>query len=166
MEYRNAKVKWSYAARVPMQRLGKMIRVWAKVDALRLLCVVWSEELCVEFCARLLGIDQPRVSRGFGELYRVGLVRRRREGKYVFYQRRVGRLHPVYGHFVTMTKMLAGRTMQVEWDRGAMARARSRQGECWRRVAGLPWPREDKRRSEGRGSVGGVEPGVSRPFRT
>lgn len=130
---------WSYAAVVQTEETARLIRVLGRPIPLRLLNMVWSEPLCVEFCTHVMGLTQPKVSRGFGELYRLGLVRVRQEGRYRFYWRVNRGMHPVYANFMRMARAVAKDSVQVADDRDQVVLA-------WRGVlelGDLPWPRRD-----------------------
>lgn len=132
---------WSPLMGAVLEEVTALIRVLGKAVPLRLLCLVWTEELCVEFCARVTGVDEAQVSRGFGELWEAGAVRRRPEGRWVFYQRVRGRAHPVLWQFLRLTRSMGLGTLEVRQDRRLVEQMR--RGEGGEKVADLPWPKRD-----------------------
>ncbi len=146
--YRLVRQLWKYEETVPVADLGKVIRVLGREVPLRLLCLVWHEELCVEFCVRMLIVEEPQVSRAFKDLWKKGLLTRREEGRFVFYRRIDRVLHPAYEGVMEIAWKLACATEQVELDRSVLEEARKRRGVWWRAVKDLPWPKEDERLRE------------------
>lgn len=135
-----AQRKWSYAASIPTETAAGLIRVLGKPDAMRMLCLVWNQPLCVEFCTRVARMSRSRVSRGFRELYGVGLVRMRQEGRYRFYWRVTRGMHPVFANFMRLAKWVAWHSSEVALDRSCLGHAK----RGWIEVSDLPWPKEDE----------------------
>ncbi len=130
-----------YAAEV--EEVANLIGVLGKSVPLRLLCLVWGEQLCAEFCARVIEVDEGQVSRGFKELWELGLLIRRPEGHRWFYQRRKGKLHPVFWQFCRLARTMGMGSLEVRRDQ-RLVRKMSR-GEGAELVADLPWPKRDGR---------------------
>jgi ArsR family transcriptional regulator len=61
------------------------LRILANEDRLLLLCQLTEGERCVSDLESLTGIGQPTLSQQLGVLRSEGLVKPRRDGKYVFY---------------------------------------------------------------------------------
>src|ERR1700759_5278701 len=53
---------------------------------LRLLNLMGDQEICVCYLVEILGSPQPKISRHLAYLRRAGIVRARREGKWMHYQ--------------------------------------------------------------------------------
>lgn len=62
-----------------------LMRVLANEDRLLLLCQLSQGEKSVSELEQLTGIQQPTLSQQLGVLRTEGLVRQRREGKFMFY---------------------------------------------------------------------------------
>lgn len=136
-----AKNRWSYARRPGAEEVAGLIRVLGNPIRLRLLCLVWREPLCVEFCSRLTYLSEPRVSLGFRQLYEAGLVRMRREGRYRFYWRVNRRMSGAYRYVMQMAWMAGRESAEVREDERQLELALKGEGYL---VAGdLPWPRRD-----------------------
>ena len=71
------------AARFDLERL---FRALADRTRLRLLNLMFDEEICVCFLVEVLGAHQPKISRHLAYLRRAGLVAARREGKWMHYR--------------------------------------------------------------------------------
>ncbi|HZL84090.1 MAG TPA: metalloregulator ArsR/SmtB family transcription factor [Candidatus Krumholzibacteria bacterium] len=65
--------------------LAGLFKALADPSRLRLLRLLDGTELRVQELVEVLGLAQPTVSRHLGILYRAGLLRRRREGGWLFY---------------------------------------------------------------------------------
>jgi ArsR family transcriptional regulator len=55
-------------------------------NRLRLINLMWEDEVCVCFFVEILKMPQPRVSRHLAYLRRAGVVAARREGKWMHYR--------------------------------------------------------------------------------
>ncbi len=60
-------------------------RALADRTRLRLLSLMLSDEICVCFLVEVIGPNQPKISRHLAYLRRAGLVKARREGKWIHY---------------------------------------------------------------------------------
>lgn len=63
-----------------------LFRALADRTRLRLLNLIGDDEVCVCFFVAVLGTNQPMISRHLAYLRRAGLVRGRREGKWMHYR--------------------------------------------------------------------------------
>lgn len=60
-------------------------RALADRTRLRLLSLIARDEICVCFFVAVIGTNQPKISRHLAYLRRAGLVKARREGKWMHY---------------------------------------------------------------------------------
>jgi ArsR family transcriptional regulator len=63
-----------------------LFRALADRTRLRLLNLLGDDEVCVCFLVEVLGISQPKVSRHLAYLKRAGIVKSRRDGKWMHYR--------------------------------------------------------------------------------
>ncbi|MGI8811816.1 MAG: ArsR/SmtB family transcription factor [Pyrinomonadaceae bacterium] len=70
---------------VPLGRLEAFFMALADKTRLRLLNLMGSEEICVCFFTDVLGDSQPKISRHLAYLRNAGLVKARRDGKWMHY---------------------------------------------------------------------------------
>lgn len=127
---------------VEVDEVAGLIRVLGRPIPLRLLNLVWSEALCVEFCARVLEVDAAQISRDMNDLWQLGLLMRWQQGHWVFHQRARGRLHPVFWQFLRLARTMALGSKEVSEDRHKVETMR--RGEGAELVADLPWPKQRK----------------------
>lgn len=66
-------------------RLDQLFSALADPTRLRLLNLLARGEICVCYFVAILGVTQPKISRHLAYLRRAGIVRARREGKWVHY---------------------------------------------------------------------------------
>src|SRR5579863_10348558 len=66
--------------------LDVLFRALADPTRLRLLNLIADREICVCYFVEILGMSQPKVSRHLAYLRKAGLVRARREGKWMHYR--------------------------------------------------------------------------------
>ena len=74
------------ATRTPTERLVPLFAALADRTRLRLLHLIDVREVCVCYFVEILGLSQPKISRHLAYLRRAGLVRARREGKWMHYR--------------------------------------------------------------------------------
>ncbi len=102
------------ALRASAGRAAGFMRLLANEDRLLLLCQLIEGERCVSELESLTGIEQPTLSQQLGILRVDGLVKTRREGKYVYYaigDPRVGAmLSALHGMFCCHQKNRKGRS--------------------------------------------------------
>jgi len=65
--------------------LALFFRALADRTRLRLLNLIGDQEVCVCFFVEILGTNQPKISRHLAYLRRAGIVKTRREGKWMHY---------------------------------------------------------------------------------
>ncbi len=68
--------------------IDQFFRALADATRLRLLNLMAGREVCVCYFVEILGVSQPKISRHLAYLRRAGLVRARREGKWMHYRLR------------------------------------------------------------------------------
>ncbi|MCV4655760.1 metalloregulator ArsR/SmtB family transcription factor, partial [Escherichia coli] len=68
-----------------LEKLEKLFLALSDRTRLRLLNLMRNGEICVCFFTEVLGESQPKVSRHLAYLRNAGLVKARREGKWVHY---------------------------------------------------------------------------------
>ena len=66
-------------------RLAELFKVFGDVTRIRILYVLFEEEVCVCDLAKLLGMTQSAISHQLKLLKQARLVKNRREGKTIFY---------------------------------------------------------------------------------
>ena len=76
----------SNATWTPTESLVPLFAALADRTRLRLLHLMNGREVCVCHFAEILGLSQPKISRHLAYLRRAGLVRARREGKWMHYR--------------------------------------------------------------------------------
>src|SRR2546422_11045655 len=79
--------------------LPVFFRALADKTRLRLLNLIGDQEVCVCFFVEILGTNQPKISRHLAYLRRAGIVKARREGKWMHYQV-TSPSHPVANRFL------------------------------------------------------------------
>ena len=80
-----AKVKAHIPATEDLQELAGFYKVFSDPTRLKILYVLFQEEMCVCDIAMLLGMTQSAISHQLRTLKQLKLVKNRREGKTVFY---------------------------------------------------------------------------------
>jgi len=70
----------------PKLDLALFFRALADRTRLRLLNLIGDREVCVCFFVEILGTNQPKISRHLAYLRRAGIVKARREGKWMHYR--------------------------------------------------------------------------------
>ncbi len=102
------------ALRAAAGRAAGFLRLMANEDRLLLLCQLTEGECCVSDLESRTGIEQPTLSQQLGVLREEGLVKTRRDGKYVYYSigdPRVGSmLLALHGLFCSQKKSRKGAT--------------------------------------------------------
>jgi ArsR family transcriptional regulator, arsenate/arsenite/antimonite-responsive transcriptional repressor len=74
-------------ARIPKKfDIERLFRALADRTRLRLLNLMADDEVCVCFFVEVLQTNQPKISRHLAYLRRAGVVRTRREGKWMHYK--------------------------------------------------------------------------------
>ena len=68
-----------------LMRLAELFKVFGDATRIRILYVLFEEEVCVCDIARLLGMTQSAISHQLRILKQAHLVKTRREGKTIFY---------------------------------------------------------------------------------
>jgi ArsR family transcriptional regulator len=68
-----------------MKNMAGLFRLFSDETRLRILMLLWREELCVCELMGVLGVSQPLVSRNLSLLASAGIVTERRQGKLVFH---------------------------------------------------------------------------------
>lgn len=68
-----------------LQRLAELFKVFGDSTRIRILYVLFEQEVCVCDLAHLLGMTQSAISHQLRILKQARLIRSRREGKTVFY---------------------------------------------------------------------------------
>lgn len=71
--------------KTPKFDIEKFFQTLADRTRLRLLNLMSLDEICVCFFVAVIGTNQPKISRHLAYLRRTGIVRARREGKWVHY---------------------------------------------------------------------------------
>jgi ArsR family transcriptional regulator len=66
--------------------MERLLRALADRTRLRLLNLMGDTEICVCFFVEVLGTNQPKISRHLSYLRNAGIVRARRDGKWMHYQ--------------------------------------------------------------------------------
>jgi ArsR family transcriptional regulator, arsenate/arsenite/antimonite-responsive transcriptional repressor len=66
--------------------MERFFRALADRTRLRLINMIADDDVCVCFFVEILGLSQPVISRHLAYLRRAGLVRARREGKWMHYR--------------------------------------------------------------------------------
>lgn len=135
-------MKWSYALRVQEHHLQQLMRLAGRKLVLRVWSLVWFEELSVEMVAKVLNKPKPGICRALRTLYEAGLVKRRQEGRYVYYRRVYGKMHPALWYFQKMTWAMMKDCPMMRVDRAILENFREMR---WKWLGDLPWPREDER---------------------
>jgi ArsR family transcriptional regulator len=97
------------------RRIGRAL---ADPGRLRILAALGRGELCVCHLVELLGLDQSTVSRHVAVLRDAGLVRQRREGRWVHYRRSSGDAR-VAALLVAVDGLLEG-APELEADAGSL----------------------------------------------
>ena len=69
-----------------LERTNELFAAFADPTRLRLLNLLSGGELCVCHLVRVLGMSQPKVSRHLAILRQAGLVRDRKDGRWVHYR--------------------------------------------------------------------------------
>ena len=75
----------SLAQAVSDERQATVLKAFADTTRLRLLRLLYNEELNVDEICRVLGLPQPRISRHLGVMRKAGLVTDHRQGTRVYY---------------------------------------------------------------------------------
>jgi ArsR family transcriptional regulator len=68
------------------QQMELLFKALADRTRLRLLNLMWTDEVCVCFFVEVLRASQPKISRHLAYLRRAGVVAARREGKWMHYR--------------------------------------------------------------------------------
>ena len=68
-----------------MNRLVNIFKVLSDETRLRILVLLYQEELCVCQLSGILDVPQPRVSQSLSKMRDMGLVSDERQEKYIFY---------------------------------------------------------------------------------
>jgi len=68
-----------------MNGLVRGFKALSEPTRLRMLGLLWQGELCVCEVMAALGLSEPRASRNLGILKEAGLLRDRRQGRWVYY---------------------------------------------------------------------------------
>lgn len=68
-----------------LNNLAELFKVFGDTTRVRILCVLFESEMCVNDIAELLGMTQSAISHQLGVLKSSKLVKSRKAGKSVFY---------------------------------------------------------------------------------
>jgi ArsR family transcriptional regulator, arsenate/arsenite/antimonite-responsive transcriptional repressor len=90
---------------------------------LRVLRLLEERELCVCELMQVLDMSQPRISRHLGVLKNAGLVKDRREGKWVYYALPPGAEHDAVKNLLNAVALMGHENGQVQADRERLKRA-------------------------------------------
>ena len=104
---------------VPLERL---FRALADPTRLRLINLMAGQELCVCYFIEVIGAPQPKISRHLAYLRRAGIVRARREGKWMHYRLTVPS-DPHAASILESTLQALRQDKQMQRDRARMQRA-------------------------------------------
>jgi len=66
--------------------LDKLFRALADPTRLRLVNLMWEQEICVCYFTEVIGVPQPKISRHLAYLRRAGIVAARRQGRWMHYR--------------------------------------------------------------------------------
>ena len=73
------------ARRAPVVDLARLFAALADPTRLRLLNLMAGREVCVCYVVEILRLSQPKISRHLAYLRTAGIVRARREGRWMYY---------------------------------------------------------------------------------
>ena len=113
-------------------------RALADRTRLRLLHLIAGQEVCVCYLVEILGLPQPTISQHLAYLRKAGLVRARRQGKWMHYRLAEPRHAPVRAIFSEVLRWLAA-DKEMQHDRAKLERARCRP-QAFVRLEGAPVP--------------------------
>ena len=106
-----------------MHHLQEIFKALSDETRLRILKLLEEREICVCELMQVLGMPQSTISRHMNVLRRAGLVRGRRDGKWVHYRLHAAEFNPFASSVLDFLRGILGEHPTVLRDREALKRA-------------------------------------------